>query len=259
MDSLADAVNGYISKHNFVHSINIVGSYLQRAQCNEIDFYIIVDKLTPNKLRTLSEVFQQISKLYGSPYLEFRRGPFKMDNTKQLHVIIDDMESIYETSPITLTDWALNSLNIYGKPVNRLLLPKQKEVLVKSFRDELYKTLGMIVGARIDYREWSYHEGGLCLKNKTKKIGTIREFQVLLKYGYTAMKNDFLALNNVKSFEGIRFSDIEGEIEEIARGIKYSQKADTGRLRYCVKYFIENLLKLPCSNSCFHTVSGMLK
>jgi hypothetical protein len=132
-------------------------------------------------------------------FIELRRGPFKDQTAKQIHLIIDDCESIHFTSGITLNDWALNSLNIYGDPISKLIPRTINQSLKESFNNELTKTIRMITNRKIFYKEWSSKNGGLMLCNKEKDVSSLYEYLVLLKYAYTAMKNDWISLNTLNS------------------------------------------------------------
>ncbi len=244
MDNLMNLINESFYKKDFILSVNMIGSSLHRdiRGCREIDFYIIVDKMCPHKLQEIKNIFGQLDRLFKSVYLELRRGPFKAIEAKQLHLIIEDKKTIYETSPITLADWTLNSQNIFGMTIREIVPLREKKVLILSFEKEIYKVLRMLSTAMIDYKEWLYEGDFFRLHERTKRIDSVRDYCVLLRHCYRAMKNDFLALSDIPSLEDKIISDVEVDIKNIAVEHRYSTQIRTGLLKNRVAYFLETLL-----------------
>ena len=199
MNEVREILKNKAKELNFVPSINIIGSCAYDTQNKdnhkEIDFYVVVEKLTPRILLEITELFNCLRKIYPNIFVELRRGPFKNRTAKQIHLIIDDFDSIRLTSIITLNDWALNSLNIYGDSISKLIPRMTNQSLKNSFGDELIKTISMITNRKILYKEWSSKNGALMLCNREKDVSSLYEYLVLMKYAYTAMKNNWISLN----------------------------------------------------------------
>jgi hypothetical protein len=238
MDNIKEILTKKAKGLNFVKSINIIGSCAYDAQNKdrhkEIDFYVVVEKLTPGILSEMTDLFGSLRKLYPNMFIELRRGPFKNKSAKQIHLIIDDYESIRYTSDITLNDWALNSLNIYGGPISKLVPRITNNSLKKSFNEELSKTINMVTNRKIFYKEWSSKNGSLMLYNKEKGVSSLYEYLVLLKYAYTAMRNDWISLHNLKTSN----SDIIFDGEQELLPLRKLQLTDC----YKVQFLTSNVL-----------------
>jgi hypothetical protein len=235
MNNIKEILEKQAKRLNYINSINLIGScaYDTNAEDKqkEIDYYVVVEKLTPCVMLEITDLFGSLRKLYPNIYIELRRGPFKNKSAKQIHLILDDYESIHSTSSITLNDWSLNSMNIYGDSISRLIPKISNQSLKESFIGELTKTISMIKNRKIIYKEWVTKNDNLTLCNKEKDVSSLYDYLILLKYAYTAMKNNWLALNKQK----ISRSEIVCDIEHDLMRLKKYTLADYHKLEAITK------------------------
>lgn len=204
---------------DFVKSISIIGSAYQKSRIllnDEIDLYVVLDFCSPQKINTVLALLENTKKLFGKiPYIETRRGPYRNKRELQLHVIIDDLSSIHQTSVITLADWANNSLLIKGVPVTNYV---KKDFLNSSFKYEIKQTLKMLSFGIIKYKKWLISKENCCIVEEIQNIVNLNEYCELLKYSYKAMKNDFTALMNLSNASAPEEKQLEKFIDDYKNG-----------------------------------------
>lgn len=242
---LIELLSKNLSQHCFIRSVNIIGSavYEKTSTNKEVDFYILVDKLTTQKHYLIKQEFLKLQKLYSRLYIEFRRGPFKAEGIKQLHLIIDDMDTVRDTPSITINDWSLNSINIYGKSIQDIITPVGREQLIVSLKSELSKTIAMVARGHINYKEWTFDSKRSTLLSRTRPIGTAHEFKTVMKYAFTAMRNNFFSLAPSKN-NHYELLELGEGIKSILQRFASDNNSHFPLLSNCVTQFNRKLLSL---------------
>jgi len=189
-----------LEKVDSILSLSVIGSGVNKTRLcrnDELDLYVLIDTVTARKLRQIKEILLCAKCVVGKePFIETRRGPFRRRDTFQFHLIVDDLNSIQGTSSVTLADWARNSLLLKGQPIDFFVRDAD---LWASFREEIEKTLRMLASRRIVFKEWYVGECTARLIQKEMEVRSVSGFCELLKYAYTAMKNDYAALREERS------------------------------------------------------------
>src|SRR5688572_21531768 len=114
-------------------SLSIIGSFNYSEELHsveDVDIYLIVSKLTTENFQQIKVEFSKAAeKLANEEYFfvtEFRAGPIKPSAISgkkviQLHVLINEEESIQGKSPMVALDWSMNSRTIQGNDVKNYL------------------------------------------------------------------------------------------------------------------------------------------
>ena len=191
-----------LRRNTHVKSFNIIGSasMLERLIPNsEVDVHVVLDRCTPKSLSEIIGVAARARQVIGrAPFVETRRGPFCIQDSFQIHLIVDDLRSVTLTSAITLADWYRTSRLVVGTPIVNYI---QKPRLAASFSGEFNKTLQMLRYREIIYKQW-VTIGNICeLSEYRRPVRTRAEYCELLKYAYKAMTSDLAALLDLKKNE----------------------------------------------------------
>ena len=245
MKDLLEFLREETKQLDYIISFSIIGSATSKKKTeknDEIDLYLIMDKATQIRLDEINSILFKAKIVIGSePYIEMRRGPLNLRDAFQFHLIVDDLNSVKKTSSITLADWENNSILIHGAPISSYISIKE---LTSSFRSELCKTLGMVAGNFIIYKEWAKINGVLTLVENTKKIDSLEGYMELIKYSYKAMRSDYVALNIIRS--NSEFSDSKLEHFTIAYKLGLKTKFSIERLSELSIDWNRELLKTIC-------------
>lgn len=197
MNNLATFLMEKLEKLDFVLSFNMIGSAPQKERLHmndEVDLYVLLDGSTLLKLQQIQQILLDAKILIGqTPFIETRRGPFKPQGVFQFHLIVDDLNSIRNTSSITLADWANTSWLLKGHPIDSYV---NRSALASSFIREIRKTLMMLGTRNVLFKEWRRIGRQLHLIEKRLPITSLHDYCEFLKYAYKAMRNDFIALEN---------------------------------------------------------------
>jgi len=219
MDFFIEYLKESCERLDFVKSISIIGSTYQKSRIllnDEIDLYIVLDLCSSYKINTVLALLENTKKIFGKiPYIETRRGPFRNKKELQLHVIIDDLSSIHQTSAITLADWANNFLLIKGIPITNYV---NKDFLDSSFKYEIKQTLKMLSCGKIKYKKWLISKENCRITEQVQNIANLNEYCELLKYSYKAMKNDFIALSDLSNASAPEENQLEKFVNDYKNG-----------------------------------------
>lgn len=250
-------------------TIGIIGSfqYSKRLEkYNDIDIFIIVDKLTPNLFNEIKKKFTRISKSLESKTLKFvietRRGPIKPNPLKekkliQLHILITDLNIYKKTVKETiLYDTAYFSTLIKG--TSPRILRKINRISKKTILNELDKHIEEIENKTIHLNEYVILKDQIKLKSHRVKIPkkeqneeichhTIISFIDYARYKKHKTKKvkKNMLITGKKILESSQYKKLENfiTIKEKIRAGKKLVKTDSLKLRSNAIIFIRELKK----------------
>ncbi len=146
--------------------LSIVGSFIynESRNSNDIDIYLVFDRITNSKYCQLLEAAHDtklcLEDFTDKPWeIETRRGPFKIldHSTGQLHLLIEDLESIKKISAVNALNWINNGKTIFGKNIRDIIdYDATIKLGLSSSVNELSLLIKSIQDEYIEYKEWTF-------------------------------------------------------------------------------------------------------
>ncbi len=168
-----------LNKRLPIKHLSVVGSAAHKNfnELDEIDIYIVLSKFGKIEFDLILSKIHYIL-INSSPdfewLIEARRGPFKKklgDKEKQIHILIDDIDSIKLTSYSTLFNWDRNGIKLFGDDIFELInfdYEMNYDLVVKSINADLSQMQDNLLSRQISYKEWNFN--GLAKLEDKKKI-----------------------------------------------------------------------------------------
>ncbi len=189
--SIAEPLISSATEFSAIH-ISIVGSALSNGleYVDDLDVYVVLESIEAGNYSRLMKAANNMSSILKTRtntewIVEDRRGPLKINrlssNSKQIHLIVDDLSTLKGLTSITAMDWGANGKLLYGAELLDILPISDQKKIILDCMSELEEMREMINGQKIIYKQWNIQDK-LSLEKLNIPVQNTWQHLTLLKY-----------------------------------------------------------------------------